>query len=94
MEHEEVFDVLRDAGERTIDGKVVCVEGTTAWKTFSVKDLDGKVIIEKKFHKAEFNELLENPDYKTYLESLIDVVLTRTGEEIAGSDDPEETADE
>lgn len=94
VEHEEVFDVLRDAGERTIDGKVVCVEGTTAWKTFSVKDLDGKVIIEKKFHKAEFNELLENPDYKTYLESLIDVVLTRTGEEIAGSDDPEETADE
>ncbi len=94
VEHEEVFDVLRDAGERTIDGKVVCVEGATAWKTFSVKDLDGKVIIEKKFHKAEFNELLENPDYKTYLESLIDVVLTRTGEEIAGSDDPEETADE
>jgi recombination protein RecA len=30
VEHEEIFDVLRDAGERTIDGKVVCVEGTTA----------------------------------------------------------------
>lgn len=94
VEHEEIFDVLRDAGERTIDGKVVCVEGTTAWKTFSVKEPDGRTIIEKKFHKAEFNELLANPDYKTYLESLIDVVLTRTGDEPAGFEDSEEMADE
>lgn len=94
VEHEEIFDVLRDAGERTIDGKVVCVEGTTAWKTFSVKEPDGRVIIEKKFHKAEFNELLANLDYKTYLESLIDVVLTRTGDEPAGFEDSEEMADE
>lgn len=94
VEHEEIFDVLRDAGERIIDGKVVCVEGTTAWKTFSVKEPDGKVIIEKKFHKAEFNELLDNLDYKTYLEALIDVVLTRTGDEIAGSEDSEEMSDE
>ena len=94
MEHEEIFDVLRDAGERTIDGKVVCVEGTTAWKTFSVKEPDGRTIIEKKFHKAEFNELLANPDYKPYLESLIDVVLTRTGDEPAGFEDSEEMADE
>jgi recombination protein RecA len=94
VEHEEIFDVLRDAGERTIDGKVVCVEGTTAWKTFSVKEPDGRVIIEKKFHKAEFNEILENLDYKTYLESLIDVVLTRTGDEAVGSEDSEEMLDE
>lgn len=94
VEHEEIFDVLRDAGERTIDGKVVCVEGTTAWKTFSVKEPDGRTIIEKKFHKAEFNELLANPDYKPYLESLIDVVLTRTGDEPAGFEDSEEMADE
>lgn len=80
-EHEEVFDVLRDAGERTIDGKVICVSGTTAWKTFTVTDLSGNSIIEKKFHKSDFGELLQNPEYKDYLESLIDVVLTRTGEE-------------
>lgn len=94
VEHEEIFDVLRDAGERTIDGKIVCVEGTTAWKTFSVREPDGRVIIEKKFHKAEFNEILENLDYKTYLESLIDVVLTRTGDEAVGSEDSEEMLDE
>jgi recombination protein RecA len=87
VEHEEVFDVLRDAGERTIDGKVICVSGTTAWKTFSVTDLSGNTIIEKKFHKAEFGELLTNPDYKPFLDSLIDVVLTRTGNEADLADD-------
>jgi len=94
VEHEEIFDVLRDAGERTIDGKIACVEVTPAWTTFQVKELDGSVIVEKKCHKAEFNEHLANLDYKTYLESLIDVVLTRTGDEAVGSEDSEEMSDE
>lgn len=81
-EHEEIFDVLRDAGERTIGNKAICVSGTTAWKVFSVTDLDaGKPLIEKKFYKAEFGELLTNPDYKPYLDALIENVLVRTGDE-------------
>jgi len=81
-EHEEIFDVLRDAGERIIGNKAICVSGTTAWKVFSVTDLDaGKPLIEKKFYKAEFGELLANPDYKPYLDALIENVLVRTGDE-------------
>ena len=94
VEHEEIFDVLRDAGERTIDGKVVCVSGTTAWKTFTVTDLAGNTIIEKKFHKADFGEMLTNPEYKPFLESLIDVVLTRTGQESDLLEDPDEESSE
>lgn len=84
MEHEEIFDVLREAGERIIGNKAICVSGTTAWKVFSVTDLDlGKPLIEKKFYKAEFGELLSNPEYKPYLDSLIENVLIRTGNESA-----------
>jgi recombination protein RecA len=82
VEHEEIFDVLRDAGERQIGNKLICVSGTTAWKVFSVTDTDaGRPIIEKKFYKAEFGELLANPEYKPYLDALIESVLIRTGNE-------------
>ena len=78
VEHEEIFDVLRDAGERTIDDKIICVSGLGAWKVFSVIDEKKQaMIIEKKFHKAEFNELLKDPEYKPYLDSLIENVMVR-----------------
>jgi len=47
-----------------------------------VTDTDaGRPIIEKKFYKAEFGELLANPEYKPYLDALIESVLIRTGNE-------------
>jgi recombination protein RecA len=95
VEHEEIFDVLREAGEREIDGKIICVSGTTAWKVFTVTDVnEGRVIIEKKFYKAEFGDLLKNPEYKPYLDSLIETVLVRTGSEPAGLADLEENNEE
>jgi hypothetical protein len=80
VEHEEIFDVLRDAGERQVGNKIICVSGDGAWKVFTVTDADkGQVIIEKKFHKAEFGELLRNAEYKTFLEDLIEAVMIRSG---------------
>jgi len=79
VEHEEIFDVLRDAGERQIGNKIICVSGDGAWKVFTVTDVDlGAAIIEKKFHKSEFGELLKNPEYSGYLDSLIEIVMIRT----------------
>jgi hypothetical protein len=44
-----------------------------------VTDVDiGDVIIEKKFHKAEFGEILKTPAYTEYLESLIEAVMVRS----------------
>jgi recombination protein RecA len=92
VEHEEIFDVLREAGERQIGNKMVCVSGTTAWKVFTVTDLDkGATIIEKKFHKAEFGELLRNPEYKTYLDNLIETVMVRTGSASITTEEEEES---
>lgn len=92
VEHEEIFDVLRDGGERVIGNKAVCVSGDGAWKVFSVTDLDkGAAIIEKKFHKAEFGELLRNPEYKEYLDDLIEAVMVRSKDDpvIAPGEDEE-----
>ncbi len=72
-EHEQLFDVLRKHGEATIGDKVIRVAGTSAWKTLLVSDAKtGEVIAEKKFYKADFDEVLKDPEYKGYLEDLIE----------------------
>jgi recombination protein RecA len=79
IEHEEIFDELRDAGERQVGKHIICVSGDGAWKVFTVTDVErGVTVIEKKFHKAEFGELLSHPEYKTFLDDLIEAVMVRT----------------
>jgi recombination protein RecA len=78
VEHEHLFDVLREAGERTVDDRVICVSGTGAWKVFTVTDTKkGAVVIEKKFYKSEFGEILSNPEYAPHLQDLIEAVMVR-----------------
>lgn len=75
-EHEEVFDVLRQHGPETIDGKIITVEGTQAWKTFSVADAKtGVVEIEKKFYKPDFKEVWSDPKNKPYIEALLEKAM-------------------
>ena len=77
-EHEQVFDVLRKHGAEIIDGKEVSVAGTSAWKTFSVADAKtGEVIIEKKFHKPKFNEIMTNPEYSRYIDLLLEKAMVK-----------------
>ena len=91
VEHEEIFDELRDAGERQIGKHIVCVSGDGAWKVFTVTDVErGVTVIEKKFHKAEFGELLRNTEYKPFLDDLIDAVMVRTRSDSEPADDGEE----
>ena len=77
-EHEQVFDILRKHGPAVISGKEVSVEGTGSWKTFSVTDTKtGEVIIEKKFHKPKFNEIMNHPEYSGYIEDLLEVAMVK-----------------
>lgn len=81
VEHEEIFDELRKADPVTLDGKEIDVSGTGAWKKFTVTDIaTKKAIIEKKFYKADFHELLNNPEYKIYFDALIKNVYVRRSE--------------
>jgi len=78
VEHEHLFDVLRDAGPRAVGDLSISVSGDGAWKLFTVSELSsGKTILEKKFYKADFKELLDSPTYSSYLQDLIEAVMVR-----------------
>jgi recombination protein RecA len=77
-EHEQIFDLLRKHGEVLIDDKVICVSGATAWKNFSVTDSKtGEVLIDKKFHKSEFDKIMLVPEYESYINDLIENVMIK-----------------
>lgn len=83
IEHEHLFDVLREAGERTIGDNIVVVSGDGGWKVFTVTSISqSKVILEKKFYKGDFAELLASPVYGPHLQDLIEAVMVKKiGEE-------------
>jgi len=77
-EHEQVFDVLRKFGSATVNGKTIEVAGTGAWKTLTVID-DGskKKLVEKKFYKGDFEEVMNDPEYGTYVDQLLEKAMIR-----------------
>ena len=78
VEHEEIFDVLRKHGEDIIDNYKVCVSGTGQWKRMSVEDMStGKKIIDKKFRKNNFDELLEDEEYSYYLDMILEKAMVK-----------------
>ena len=78
VEHEELFDLLRKHGEDTVDDYVVKVSGTGGWKHMSVVDQkSGETILEKKFRKTEFNEILTDKQYASYLDGLIEKAMVK-----------------
>ena len=78
VEHEQVFDELRKYGSEIIDGKEICIKGTSAWKTLTVADTKtGEVLVEKKFYKADFKEVMDDPEYKPYVDSLLESCMVR-----------------
>jgi recombination protein RecA len=77
-EHNQVFDTLRKHGPEIIDGKEVAVSGTGAWKSFTATDVKtGEVLIEKKFHKHAFDEVMKAPEYANYINNLLEVVMIK-----------------
>lgn len=83
-EHEQMFDVLRTHGEEKIDGNIVKVEGTGAWKSLVVTNSEtGEVIYERKFYKKEFDVILR--EESKWIDPLFDRAMTYT----LGSSDPD-----
>jgi len=77
-EHEEVFDVLREHGPDMVNDHQVSVEGTSAWKTIKVTNEKNENILEKKFYKADFGDLWKDPQYKPWIDGLLEKSLIRT----------------
>lgn len=72
-EGEQLFDVLRPMEPTVKNGKLISVDGTGAWKTFTVRDeKTEEIILEKKFHKPDFEEIMKDPKYSEYIDALIE----------------------
>ncbi len=77
-EHEQVFDLLRKNGPEEVDGKLIGVSGSGSWKTLSVTDTEtGEIMLEKKFYKADFDKVLEDPEYSGYCDALLESAMVR-----------------
>lgn len=99
MEHEEIFDILREFceshGPLEKDGRLIHVEGTQAWKTFVVRDaktLENQ--IEKKFTKNRFDEIIKDPVFGPYIDDLLEYAMTKTPEQVKDDNDGEEETTE
>jgi hypothetical protein len=94
-EGEEMFDVVRNYCDKNspviIGNKKVLVEGTGAWKTFTVSDNEtGEGLIDKKFRKTEFGDLFAIPECKGYLDDLVErSYVVKMGETFEPSIDEE-----
>ena len=77
-EHEQVFDLLRKHGAEVIDGNEIVVSGTGAWKTLMVSNAStGEVIVEKKFYKQDFDEVMYSAEYGPYVDALLKACLVK-----------------
>ena len=86
VEHEQVFDLLRKHGQEEIDGKIVEISGNGSWKSLIVAAANtGEVLVEKKFYKADFDRVMKDPEYSSYVNDLLERALVRK----LKSDDPD-----
>ncbi len=77
-EHEQIFDFLRKHGPEDVNGKTIHVGGTGSWKTLIVSDEQtGEVILEKKFYKADFDKILDDPEFSGYCDDLLEKAMVR-----------------
>ena len=77
-EHEQIFDLLRKNGPEVINSEQVEVSGTGGWKNLSVTNIEtGEIIVDKKFRKAEFDEVLKDEMYSQYLENVLEIAMVK-----------------
>ena len=77
-EHEQVFDLLRKHGPATINTQEIEISGTGAWKKLIVVNTStGEQLLEKKFYKADFNDVWRDPEFKPYVDDLLEAAMIK-----------------
>jgi recombination protein RecA len=104
VEHEYIFDEVRAycaenkvSGEFELnpkDGKKLVninISGTSAWRLLTVTDAKtGEVMIEKKFYKSDFDQIMNDPQYKQYVDKVIEATYSiQAGEKVGEGESPE-----
>ena len=81
-EHEQMFDLLRKHGKTEWENKLIEMSGTGAWKKLTVFSQDtGEVLVEKKFYKADFGDIVNDPEYGPYIEAMLEDALVRKSQQ-------------
>jgi recombination protein RecA len=81
QEHEQIFDLLRKHGEERIGNELVCVSGSSSWKSITVSDANtGEVIKEKKFYKADFVDIMSDEYFGPKVDDLLERVFVRSSD--------------
>ena len=77
-EHEQIFDELRKHGKEIIGENEVIVSGSGTWKSLIVSNAaTGEVMIEKKFYKSDFDKVLVDPQYSSFIDALLERAMIR-----------------
>ena len=81
VEDEYIFDEVRNYCKENKgvvrDGVKINISGEGAWKELIVNDeKTGEILVEKKFYKSEFGEIMKDDRYKKYVDIVIDAALT------------------
>jgi hypothetical protein len=81
FEHEEIYDVLRMYCEKNgpieKDGKKLLVDGGGAWKSLTVTDSSGNVIVTKKFTKKDFDKVVSDPVLGKYVDDMMEAAYVK-----------------
>jgi len=81
FEHEEIYDVLRMYCEKNgpieKDGKKLLVDGGGAWKSLTVTDSSGNVIVCKKFSKKDFGNIISDPVLGKYVDDMMEAAYVK-----------------
>jgi len=77
-EHEEIFDILKDHGPDMVNDHQVVIEGSGSWKCLRVTNEQNVNIIEKKFYKADFVNVMNDSQYKPWIDGLLERAMVRT----------------
>ena len=77
VEHEQLFDLLRKNGPESANGYQIEVSGTGAWKHLNVYDQAGEMIVDKKFYKSNFDEIIDHPEFGKYIDMLLEKAMIR-----------------
>lgn len=89
-EHEQLFDILRKHGPESVNGRKVEIGGTGAWKTLTVTNEEtGEILVDKKFYKAEFDKIVEDPEYSDYIDDLLEAAMAKKKSSEPADIDPE-----
>jgi len=78
VEHEEIFDLLRNFGKDMVDDHEVAIEGAGAWKTLTVMNSEGVNILTRKFYKNDFGDVMKDPEASRWIEGLLEKAMVKT----------------